>query len=267
MVHVTTEGLWQIVADARDGILATIGVDGTPQLSNIYYLCDPSTDASGSRPRPSGSRRPQPAAGPPGGDPRPGPGLLQLRRRGRTRLVGGRRRSPTTPPSRSCSRSTPGWERHRNRTTASRCWPTTGWQSSSTSNASTGRSSTDDGAQGQTTSREGDAVSDEADMEQLRRDVQYLMDRTAILDCISSHRRGHDRHDAELLTNAYHPDGSDEHGKAINPGPSYAAWINPVHAAGSGSTPTTSRRIPARSTATRRTARATSWYACSTTTG
>jgi PPOX class probable F420-dependent enzyme len=40
----TTEGLWQIVADARNGILATIGVDGTPQLSNIYYLCDPSTE-------------------------------------------------------------------------------------------------------------------------------------------------------------------------------------------------------------------------------
>lgn len=53
--------------------------------------------------------------------------------------------------------------------------------------------------------------------------TQYLMDRTAILDCISSHSRGHDRHDAELLTNAYHPDGFDEHGKAVNPGPAYAA--------------------------------------------
>lgn len=40
----TTERLWQIVADARNGILATIGVDGTPQLSNIYYLSDPSTE-------------------------------------------------------------------------------------------------------------------------------------------------------------------------------------------------------------------------------
>ena len=37
----TTEGLWQIVADARKGILATISEDGTPHLSNIYYLCDP----------------------------------------------------------------------------------------------------------------------------------------------------------------------------------------------------------------------------------
>jgi len=39
----TTERLWQIVAGARNGILATISEDGTPQLSNIYYLCDPST--------------------------------------------------------------------------------------------------------------------------------------------------------------------------------------------------------------------------------
>ena len=39
----TPERLWQIVARARDGIVATIGEDGTPQLSNIYYLGDSST--------------------------------------------------------------------------------------------------------------------------------------------------------------------------------------------------------------------------------
>jgi hypothetical protein len=76
-------------------------------------------------------------------------------------------------------------------------------------------------------------VTDKTDFEQLRRDVQYLMDRTAILDCISSHSRGHDRHDAELITTAYHPDGFDQHGKTVNQGPGYAAWINPVHASGS----------------------------------
>jgi len=74
---------------------------------------------------------------------------------------------------------------------------------------------------------------DKGDLERLRADVRYLMDRTAILDCISAHARGHDRHDSELITNAYHPDGIDEHGKVVNPGPQYAAWINPVHAAGS----------------------------------
>jgi PPOX class probable F420-dependent enzyme len=32
--------LWQVIADQRDGILATIGDDGVPQLSNIYYVAD-----------------------------------------------------------------------------------------------------------------------------------------------------------------------------------------------------------------------------------
>jgi PPOX class probable F420-dependent enzyme len=41
---VTTEDLWKIVAGTRNGILATIGEDGVPQLSNIYYLCDPASE-------------------------------------------------------------------------------------------------------------------------------------------------------------------------------------------------------------------------------
>jgi hypothetical protein len=76
-------------------------------------------------------------------------------------------------------------------------------------------------------------MSNESDLEQLRRDVRYLMDRQSILDCIARHARGHDRHDVELLTNAYHGDGIDEHGHAINPGPKYAEWANAIHAAGS----------------------------------
>ena len=71
------------------------------------------------------------------------------------------------------------------------------------------------------------------EIEELRRDVDYLLDRQAILDCISSHARGHDRHDAELITAAYHPDGLDEHGNVVNPAATYADWVNPVHAAGS----------------------------------
>ena len=73
----------------------------------------------------------------------------------------------------------------------------------------------------------------DVDLAQLQRDVQYLMDRQAILDCIASHARGHDRHDSEMITAAYHDDGFDEHGKVVNAGPKYAEWINPVHAAGS----------------------------------
>ena len=70
-------------------------------------------------------------------------------------------------------------------------------------------------------------------IEQLQRDVRYLKDRQSILDCIARHARGHDRHDVELLSSAYHQDGVDEHGYAINAGAQYAQWANAVHAAGS----------------------------------
>jgi PPOX class probable F420-dependent enzyme len=33
--------LWEIIAAGRDGVVATTNEDGTPQLSNIYYLADP----------------------------------------------------------------------------------------------------------------------------------------------------------------------------------------------------------------------------------
>src|SRR4051794_17266761 len=69
--------------------------------------------------------------------------------------------------------------------------------------------------------------------EQLRKDIQYLKDRQAILDCIARHARGHDRHDVALLTSTYHDDGLDEHGFALNPGPKYAEWANAIHSAGS----------------------------------
>jgi hypothetical protein len=72
-----------------------------------------------------------------------------------------------------------------------------------------------------------------AALEDLQRDVRYLMDRQQILDCIARHARGHDRHDVDLLTAAYHEDGVDEHGHAINEGPKYAQWANAIHAAGS----------------------------------
>jgi hypothetical protein len=68
------------------------------------------------------------------------------------------------------------------------------------------------------------------DFATLQRDVRYLLDRSEILDCICRHARGHDRHDVDLLTSAYHPDGVDEHGDAINVGPEYAQWANKTHA-------------------------------------
>lgn len=70
---------------------------------------------------------------------------------------------------------------------------------------------------------------DEAAFEKLQSEVQYLKDRQDILDCINRHARGHDRHDNELITNAYHDDGVDEHGPDINPAKLYADWANGVH--------------------------------------
>lgn len=70
--------------------------------------------------------------------------------------------------------------------------------------------------------------------EQLRRNVQYLLDRQAIQDVIHTHARGHDRFDIDLLTAAYYPDGIDEHGaSAVNTGSDYANWANAIHAGGS----------------------------------
>jgi hypothetical protein len=71
------------------------------------------------------------------------------------------------------------------------------------------------------------------DLAALRRDVQYLKDRVEILDCISTHARGCDRHDVDLLSSTYHGDGVDEHGTTLNAGSEYADWANAVHAASS----------------------------------
>jgi hypothetical protein len=69
------------------------------------------------------------------------------------------------------------------------------------------------------------------DLDALQRDVRYLLDRTAILDCIASHARGCDRHDADLITSTYLVDGVDVHGSTVNAGPAYATWVSGVHAA------------------------------------
>jgi hypothetical protein len=71
----------------------------------------------------------------------------------------------------------------------------------------------------------------DAEFEQLRRDVQYVNDRLAILDCVNNQSRGHDRHDVDLMTSVYHDDGVDEHGPTVNSGPQYGSWANQAHSA------------------------------------
>ena len=63
-----------------------------------------------------------------------------------------------------------------------------------------------------------------------KRQLRYLMDRQQILDCIARHAHGCDRFDSDALASAYHHDGIDEHGFAINPGPKYPDYANAIHA-------------------------------------
>ena len=75
---------------------------------------------------------------------------------------------------------------------------------------------------------------DEAELQQLRRDVDTLMDRRAIEDVVHAHARGHDRFDVDLMRAAYHDDGVDEHGSAaVNAADDYPEWANRTHAGGS----------------------------------
>jgi hypothetical protein len=64
-------------------------------------------------------------------------------------------------------------------------------------------------------------------------DVKYLTDRQAILDVINQQSRGCDRHDAELVADAFHEDGWDEHGAQVTPGKQYGRWANDTHTKGS----------------------------------
>jgi hypothetical protein len=76
-----------------------------------------------------------------------------------------------------------------------------------------------------------------SDLEQrlvrIEQELAHLKDRQAILDCVTSHARGCDRFDSDLLAAAYHEGGFDEHGFAVNPGPEYWVWANQQHAGGS----------------------------------
>src|SRR5687768_5026772 len=66
----------------------------------------------------------------------------------------------------------------------------------------------------------------------LIRDVQYLMDRQAILDVVMRQARGHDRHDVDLMTSCFWEDGADEHGSVVTPGPDYGETANGWHSGG-----------------------------------
>ena len=61
-------------------------------------------------------------------------------------------------------------------------------------------------------------------------DVQRLLDRQAILDCLNRYVRGLDRHDDELVASAYHPDALDHHGSFLGSPAEFIPWANELHA-------------------------------------
>ncbi|MEP7246954.1 MAG: nuclear transport factor 2 family protein [Gammaproteobacteria bacterium] len=68
-----------------------------------------------------------------------------------------------------------------------------------------------------------------ASLDALQQKLDYLMDRSEVLDCVARYARGVDRHDAELMVSAYHADGLDVHGHAVNDMAHFAAWANALH--------------------------------------
>jgi len=63
-------------------------------------------------------------------------------------------------------------------------------------------------------------------------EIQYLLDRQAILDCVNRYARGIDRHDDQILRSVYHPDGIDEHGPFVGGVEPFIEWANGFHAEG-----------------------------------
>jgi hypothetical protein len=60
-------------------------------------------------------------------------------------------------------------------------------------------------------------------------EVQYLLDRQAIIDCIYRYARGVDRHDVDIMRTVFHPDATDNHGNFLGNVDEFVKWVNGVH--------------------------------------
>ncbi len=60
-------------------------------------------------------------------------------------------------------------------------------------------------------------------------EVQRLLDRQAILDCLHRYTRGLDRHDTELIASAFHEDALDNHGEFFGTPGEFLTWQNELH--------------------------------------
>ena len=61
-------------------------------------------------------------------------------------------------------------------------------------------------------------------------EIQRLLDRQAILDCLHRYSRGLDRHDEEVLASAFHEDAIDHHGDFVGTPRDFVPWANELHA-------------------------------------
>jgi len=59
--------------------------------------------------------------------------------------------------------------------------------------------------------------------------LRQLLDRQAVLDCMTRYTRGVDRLDRELLLSAYHADAIDDHGLFVGSPAAFADWALPHH--------------------------------------
>lgn len=62
-------------------------------------------------------------------------------------------------------------------------------------------------------------------MEDLRAELQSIIDRQAIYEVLTRYCRGVDRCDVELLRSVYHDDATDDHGMFKGLGHDFAPWI------------------------------------------
>jgi hypothetical protein len=58
-------------------------------------------------------------------------------------------------------------------------------------------------------------------------DLRYVVDREKIRDCLARVARGEDRRDAELISGAYWPDATDDHGISRGTFAEYLSWVVP----------------------------------------
>jgi hypothetical protein len=67
-------------------------------------------------------------------------------------------------------------------------------------------------------------------------EIQHLIDRQAILDCLTRYCRGVDRFDRDLVSSAYHPDAVDDHGAFVGTRDEFIDWVFALHGKGQIST-------------------------------